>query len=48
VPVVSLDVRPYEQLTVRIVKVAGHQTVTAALNSEQAEVLVESCNFPED
>ena len=39
VPVVTLMTRPYEQVTVSVVQVAGERTVTAALDSDQVELL---------
>jgi stress response protein YsnF len=41
VPVVSLDVRPYEQVIISVVEVAGEQTINASLDSERVEVLIE-------
>lgn len=41
VPVVSLEVRPYEQVTISVVEVAGAQAITASLDSEHVEVVVE-------
>jgi stress response protein YsnF len=41
VPVVTVAVRPYEQVTISVVEVAGQQTVTASLDREHVEVLVD-------
>jgi stress response protein YsnF len=46
VPVVTVAVRPYERVTVRVVEVAGQQSITAALDREQVEVLVEETDPP--
>jgi stress response protein YsnF len=46
VPVVTVEVRPYEQVTIRVVEVAGQQSITAALDREQVEVLVEETDPP--
>jgi stress response protein YsnF len=40
VPVISVDIRPYEQVTISVVEVDGEQAITASLDSEHVEVLV--------
>ena len=46
VPVVTVEVRPYEQVTISVVEVAGQQSITAVLDREQVEVLVEETDPP--
>ena len=47
VPVISVEVRPYEHVTIRIVEVAGEQIITTSLDSEHVEVLTEDVPEPD-
>ena len=47
VPVISVDVRPYERVVISVVEAIGEQAVTASLDSERVEVLFEDTSRDE-
>ena len=47
VPVVTVAVRPYEQVTISVIEVAGQQAITASLDSERVEVLIDDTSRDE-